>query len=164
MSPTLPLPTLPLPTLPLPTLPLPTLPLPTLQVGGWGQLFHCTHFTVLTLLYSLYCTHFTVLTLLYSLYCTHHTVLTMLYSFYYTHHTVLTILYSPYCTHHTVLTILYSLYRWVDGISQEARLNKPTAIACLTDGSLLVSDTGNNCLRFIHPNVRRGSQVSLRFG
>jgi hypothetical protein len=61
----------------------------------------CTHYTVLTILYS-YCTHYTVL-ILHSLYCTH-TALTILYS-YFTHYTVL-ILYSLYCTHtHTVLIL-----------------------------------------------------------
>jgi hypothetical protein len=69
-----------------------------------GHEFACTrcavqtvsHHSVLALYYTILYSH-----------CTHHTVLTILYSPYCTHHTVLTILYSPYCTR-TVLTILSS--------------------------------------------------------
>jgi hypothetical protein len=48
---------------------------------------------------------------------------------------------------------------WSDGISQQARLNKPTSISCLADVSFIIADAGNNCLRLVHPNVRRGSKM-----
>jgi hypothetical protein len=48
---------------------------------------------------------------------------------------------------------------WSDGISQQARLNKPTSISCLADASFIIADAGNNCLRLVHPNVRRGSKM-----
>ena len=53
----------------------------------------------------------------------------------------------------------------VDGDSAEAEFNGPAGLACLPDGSLLVADTRNNCVRRIAPRrARAGCVVSTIAG
>eukprot|EP00935_MAST-01C_sp_MAST-1C-sp1_P001248 g1248.t1 len=49
-----------------------------------------------------------------------------------------------------------------DGIAQKASLCRPISIACLANGSLVVTDSGNHCLRLVHPNLPARSENRVR--
>eukprot|EP00004_Rigifila_ramosa_P001109 TRINITY_DN1107_c0_g1_i3.p1 TRINITY_DN1107_c0_g1~~TRINITY_DN1107_c0_g1_i3.p1 ORF type:complete len:6204 (+),score=1430.96 TRINITY_DN1107_c0_g1_i3:1580-18613(+) len=43
---------------------------------------------------------------------------------------------------------------YVDGDVETARLNRPRGMCVYRDGSILIADTGNNCIRRLAPNLR----------